>query len=406
MELVNQQLIKSSNLKLVYGCISTHSGISRSALAKQTRLSKTTVSALVDELMGRGLIQDLGAQEPAASGNSGSKGRRPNSLCVCSGRCYVIVLLWGRYYIDAHLTDISGTSTPVSRVEARNPSSYVTGSRQCVDSILEQRGLDKNQILGVCIVIPAMIDMEGERIFSTPLHFSQHGDASLIKELKTAFYDFKTAVLNDTACCAYAEKVCTTLHEPDFAFINFDRGIGAALFIRGEMLGHASASYTQFGHCSVDPEGPVCPCGNRGCLEITLSQEALWKQYLLLKGACLEQSPCPYRDLGYAAATGDPDACRVLHGAALIFARALGNLICLVRPRLIVVGGKGRELGDFFLNETERQLKQTGFQLMTDSVTLKYSLLDAGACFVGAMNYFMDVRYSFSQDAEPCFYLG
>lgn len=406
MDLVNQQLIKSNNLKRIYGYISTHPGISRSSLAKQTMLSKTTVSVLVDELIGRGFIQDMGTQESASANNFSSKGRRPNSLCICSGRCYVIVLLWGRYFINAHLTDISGVSTPACRIEASAPLSYVTGSRQCVDSILAQHKLSSKQILGVCIVIPAMIDMDGERICSTPLHFSQYGDIDLIRELKKTFCDFKTAVLNDTACCAYAENICTALNEPDFAFINLDRGIGATLFIHGEMLGHASASYTQFGHCSADPAGPFCECGSRGCLEITISEDELAQKYLHLKGSSQKQSRTTYRDLGYAAATGDQEARKVLHEAAVIFARALNNLICLVRPKLIIIGGKGRDLGDFFLNETEKQLKQTGFRLMTHSVTLQYSLLDSGACFVGAMKYFIDVHYSFIQDSEDCFYLG
>lgn len=401
MSLVNQQLIKNNNLKRVYDCINAHAGISRSVLAKQTRLSKTTVSALVDELIGRGFVQDLGtANSPSAPG------RKPNSLCLCSGRYYVIVLLWGNYYIDAHLTDINGTSVPILRTEARVPCSYVTGSRHCVDLILEQRHLSKEQILGVCIVVPAMIDMEAEKICSTPLHFSQYEEIDLVKELKKTFYDFKTAVLNDTACCAYAEKMYTSLNEPDFAFINFDRGIGATLFIHGEMLGHASASYTQFGHCSVDPSGSLCECGNRGCLEITISEEALSEQYLRLKGGYTRQTRTTYRDLGYAAATGDPEAGEVLKGAAVIFARALSNLICTVHPRLIILGGKGRELGDFFLHETEKQLEQTGFRYMVDSVKLQYSLLDSGACFIGAMKYFLDVHYCFVRDSGAGFYLG
>lgn len=405
MDLVNQQLIKSSNLKCVYGCISTHPGISRSLLAKQTRLSKTTVSALVDELIGRGFIQDLGTQEPSPEGFP-AKGRKPNSLCLCPGRYYVIVLLWGEYYIDAHLTDITGSCVPILRTEAKVPRSYVTGSKQCVDFILKQRHLSKDQILGVCIVIPAMIDMEAERICSTPLHFSQYENTELVKELRETFYDYRTAVLNDTACCAYAEKMCTTLDEPDFAFINFDRGIGAALFIHGEMLGRASASYTQFGHCCVEPKGRRCECGGRGCLEITISEEELSRQYLRLKDSSPTQSQVTYRDLGYAAATGDQAAAKVLHRAAVLFAGALSNLVCLVHPRLIILGGKGRDLGDFFLNETENQLKKTGFRYMMDSVKLQYSLLDTGACLTGAMKYFLDVHYCFIQDSQAGFYLG
>ena len=401
MHLVNQQLIKSSNLKRIYNCIYDNSGISRAALSKRTNLSKTTVSSLVDELIEKGFVQDLGTVS-----DTGAPGRKPNSLIPCSGRYYVIVLLWGEYYIDAHLTDISGVTTPFHRVEAKEPHSYVTGSRKCVDQILKQYHLKREQILGVCIVVPAMIDMAAEKICSTPLHFSRYEEIDLIEELRKSFAGFQTAVLNDTACFAYAEKTCTRLEEPDFAFINFDRGIGAALFIHREMLGRASASYTQFGHYCVDPEGPLCECGNRGCLELTISEEALSRQYLRVNETADHPYSASYRDLGYAAAIDDKAAQTVLKDAAKTFALALSNLVCLIHPRLIILGGQGRELGDFFLNELKSNLKQTGFRYMMDSVELRYSLLDSSACFVGAMKYFFDVHYCFSRNSDDSFHLG
>ncbi|MFQ7092987.1 MAG: ROK family protein [Ruminococcus sp.] len=61
----------------------------------------------------------------------------------------------------------------------------------------------------------------------------------------------------------------------NFAFLNFGRGIGATLFTEGSMLGTASGSSTQFGHYSIDPHGPECICGNHGCLEVMISEQAL-----------------------------------------------------------------------------------------------------------------------------------
>ena len=77
-----------------------------------------------------------------------------------------------------------------------------------------------------------------------------------------------------------------------------------------------------------------------------------------------------------------------------------------MHPRLIILGGQGRELGDFFLNELKSNLKQTGFRYMMDSVELRYSLLDSSACFVGAMKYFFDVHYCFSRNSDDSFHLG
>ena len=102
-----------------------------------------------------------------------------------------------------------------------------------------------------------MIDAAREEIYSTTLSLPALGEEKIFP-LLPALSRISVAFLEDTACFAYAEKVYTSLKENNFAFINFNRGIGATLFIEGNMLGKASGSFTQFGHYSVDPEGPLC----------------------------------------------------------------------------------------------------------------------------------------------------
>ncbi|MCA5962275.1 ROK family protein [Blautia sp. RD014234] len=106
-------------------------------------------------------------------------------------------------------------------------------------------------------------------------HYPESSRKDFVGEIQRNFSDFSVNILNDTACFAYAEKVYTQISEKDFAFINFGKGIGATLFIRNEMLGHACASYTQFGHYSINPKGKLCSCGNRGCLELMIGEGSL-----------------------------------------------------------------------------------------------------------------------------------
>ena len=103
MKLVNQQLIKDTNMKLLYTSIYSSPGISRANLAKQTHLSKTTVSTLVDELIEREFILDSGISD------SDSIGRKPNCLHVRTNSYYVLVLNWVENRVCACLIDIAGT---------------------------------------------------------------------------------------------------------------------------------------------------------------------------------------------------------------------------------------------------------------------------------------------------------
>lgn len=104
MKPVNQQQIKDLNMKRLYASIYSTPGISRAELAKRTKLSKTTVSTLVDELIERAFIQDNGIVESTALG------RRPNSLHIRRNSHYIVVFNWYENQIYTHLVDIAGTS--------------------------------------------------------------------------------------------------------------------------------------------------------------------------------------------------------------------------------------------------------------------------------------------------------
>lgn len=402
MKLVNQQLIKNTNLKLLYNSVFKDRGISRAALARQTGLSRTAVSSLIDELSDRGFLYDSG------TGDSPGAGRKPNCLELCAGNYFVAVFGWEESSVHAFLIDICGTTSLQMRLDKAPSDSY---ARIChtflTEQILEQ--IRPGQLLGLCFVLPAMIDPEKEEVFSTTFSLANdQGEAGVIPYLRTLFSDYAVAVLNDTACCAYAEKIYTGIREKDYAFIRFSRGIGASLFIQDKLLGQACASYTQFGHFSLSPEGPPCPCGSRGCLETVLSESTL-KGRLQAKGTAsslLSMDAVRYEDLGRAALYGDIAAVQVIKDLAREFAFALSNLICLVHPRLIVLGGNSVSLGSVFLVEIRRNLSETGFARMTENVNIRYSQLDSYACYNGAMKYFFDHHYQFTEPMEGTFFIG
>lgn len=402
MELVNQQFIKNTNLKLLYNSVFHNRGISRAALAKQTGLSRTAVSSLIEELVETDFLRDSGSgrqAEPACDSEKRA-GRKPNHLEPCAGRHYVLIFGWEKHAVYAHLADISGASSDREEL-IRNPSdSYIRLCREQLDRLLSM-SLRREQLLGICFVLPAMIDPAAHTVFSTAISLEQDGgETGLLALLRESFPGHAIAVLNDTACAAYAEKVYTGIQEPDYAFIRFSRGIGAALFIQGRLLGGACASHTQFGHFSVSPDGPPCPCGNRGCLEMMLREDALPERFP-------GKGPAPdYETVGQAALYADADAVRIIEKLAEEFSLALANLICLVHPSLIVLGGRIRLLGPLFLDELRRALQKQSFRRMTATVQLRYSLLDSRACYNGAMKYFFDQHYQFTADMRDAFFIG
>lgn len=401
MPLVNQQLIKEQNLKQIYLSVYTNRGISRSALAKQFNLSKTTVSSLTDELIEKKFLVDSG------TGDSGSVGRKPNCLNVRTGSYYVIVANWVEDTVRFCVIDIAGTSVYDETCMLENGADYVSVMQECFcHSVLRRFG--ESSILGICVTVSAMIDTVHEEIYSTTLSLPAGENVNLIRRLQGAFPGYQIALLEDTACYAYAEKVYTAISEKNFAFINFGRGIGATLFVEGQMLGKANGAFTQFGHYSINPKGPLCVCGNHGCLESYLSEGSMKRRLTEEKAVPSLSSgrTVTFSNLGKAALYGDVDAQGFLAEMADELAMALSNLICIANPSLIVLGGKCPDLGAFFLEELRKALPGHGFRRMVDYTTIRYSRLEPDSFFNGAMKYFFDSYYFFTEAREGALYLG
>ena len=354
MKFINQQLIKDTNMKHLYTSIYHNPGISRAHLSKQTALSKTTVSTLIDELIERNFILDGGA------GESGTTGRKPNQLYLRRNSHFVVVFNWYENRIYTHLVDIAGTSVFQEACELKQGEAYVSASRNCFqNSVLQHCAPD--EILGICVVIAAMIDEKHGEIYSTTISLPSMEGSQILDSLKEAFPDYPVDLLNDTACYSYAEK------------------------IYGGIV-----------------------CGNHGCLEALIAEPRLKERSVEFGEipSLNSLSQVTFSDLGKAATFRDPVALAMTQEIALELSLALSNLICTVNPSLIVLGGKIPDLGEAFLEDVRKNLKKTGFRRMVDAVQVRYSRLQSDSFLNGAMKYFFDIHYSFTDKNPSGFFIG
>lgn len=400
MKVLNQQIIKNNNLKELYDLIYQEPGISRAKLAKVSGLSKPTVSALTEELIKKGFIQDTGISHEVTT-----VGRKPSGLHLLRHQHYVAVISWYKDEMAAKLIDICGETVKTLWKKLEDTDSYIKESRQMFEQFCAC--ISREKILGVCIIVPAMLDVENGEIFSVVLKNRCKEDSEL-KHVHEVFSDVATAVVNDTACAAYAEKIFGGITESDYTYINFQDGIGAVVFINDQLLGKATASFTQFGHYSIDPNGPECRCGNRGCLELYVGEHTI-RERLLTYGtdsSLTNYEKITYKQLDEAAQNGDPAAVRAITDISREFSLALSNFTCIVRPQLIVLGGRGKTLGQLFLSETEKNMATIGYRWMQKSIQLRYSRLEPTAYFAGGMKYFFDKYYDFAHETSGEFYIG
>lgn len=385
---MNQQNVKFANIRRVYSLISTREHMSRVRLASLTQLSKTTVSALVDELLQDGYIVETGVDTET------SLGRKPSLLKVNDQDNMVAVLSWYSRHVVAALVNAAGKVVFSSGVTLRTGTDPVGELSRVFHAELLPQAKDA-RILGVCVVVPGTIDKYADRITSTIVEVD--AGQPILSAMKEAFSEYPLCVFNDTACYSYAELIESHISERNFVFVNIHQGVGALIYSGGAMLRSASGMTTQFGHCSVDRDGPLCPCGNHGCLETMIGEAVLPRRVEEFGIASLFAQPdhIEFRDIGRLLAAGNEAVLPLVQSMAGDLAFALSNLISLFHPRLVVIGGIGRSLGEGYLSMVRGALGGMGFPSFVKDVRLRYSKVDERAEIQGAARYFLDRHYAF-----------
>ncbi|HEY8515288.1 MAG TPA: ROK family protein [Candidatus Binatia bacterium] len=140
---------------------------------------------------------------------------------------------------------------------------------------------------------------------------------------------------NDANCFVLAEALAGAGRGYEVVFgVILGTGVGGGIVMRGQLWSGPQHIAGEWGHHAIDPEGPECYCGQRGCVETLLSGPALERAYREAGGA-----PASVREIADRAAAGEEIAARVLGGYLESFGRALANVISILDPSVVVLGG-------------------------------------------------------------------
>jgi fructokinase len=145
----------------------------------------------------------------------------------------------------------------------------------------------------------------------------------------------RVAMENDANCFALAEAIAGAGRGHELVFgVILGTGVGGGIVIRGAIWPGPQHIAGEWGHHAIDPAGPACYCGQRGCVETLISGPALERDYREAKGCALQAA-----EIARRAAAGEAEAALVLDGYLRRFGRALANLIAILDPSAVVLGG-------------------------------------------------------------------
>lgn len=337
----NQVQLKNFNRRTVLGYIRRNGTATKAGLASVTGLTFMAIKKILAELQELNLIRD-GQME------SGGMGRKAISYVINENYRYTIGIHINKFITGIALLNLRGQILAIERYsmdkEFENQNDFVTMLAEAVELVIEKSGVKREDILGIGVGAPGPLDCESGVILTPPN--MPMLDYLPLKETLEGRTGFPVFLNKDTNVIAFAEywyrnnRDCSNL-----AYVEVDMGIGSGLIIDGKLNVGANCIAGEFGHITIDINGPLCNCGNRGCLEAMSSGIAV----LRMLGEQLEnqkdhplyhkRNALTIEDVFEMTDKKDLLTISILNRSAFYVGVAVSNLINTFDPEMIILGG-------------------------------------------------------------------
>ena len=333
--LTNFQLATSGtarqiNRRIALSFIRRHAPMSRADLARSSGLQASTVSAIIEELIEEGWVTEGAGQA--------TRGRRPRLLHLNAERAGILAVdlrpestTIGLAGVDARFISQASWRTPDdSRAFVQQVARTVRHFMSAHPQILCE---------GMGVSLPGRVDRDGRLIFAPNLRW---GPVNLRKLLEEAI-ELPVAVENAANACALAELWFGSHPEGlrNLVAVTISEGIGAGLLMNRQLVFGADARAGEFGHVTIDENGPRCSCGKRGCWERYASNSAAIRMYLDATNAPNGRiPPMTFEALLTLARDGDRQALAALDTMAKHIGIGLAGLVSGLAPEVIVIVGE------------------------------------------------------------------
>lgn len=320
--------------------LSERGALSATQIARITGLAKSTISTALSELRRSEVVVEIGSEL------GGSVGRPATALTLNPKAGTCIGILVGLSEIQVIVADVSHTVL-ADRTEYLKPD-YEPGIvlavvRKMIAQAYADAGRSRDGLLGVGIAVGAPVNpTTGTVIRAGGLPNWAGVD---MREMFGPLFDVPIFADNESNCSAIAEMTWGAAQGyDDFIVFTLGVGVGGAIVSGGKVLRGIAGGAGEFGHVVVDPDGPVCRCGNRGCLEV----------YASLRGPVAEAErlfgrPMRVADIVSMAIEGDETCRQVIRQAGDMGGRGLGIIGSVFNPPLIVISGGLERAGDILM---------------------------------------------------------
>lgn len=372
-----QGTVRRHNLSLVLRqIVDADPPLSRADLVGATGLAKGTVSAIVDALIGARLVREM---EPAGSSRVG---RPAVPLAAARKSVAGLGIEIGPGRLGARAVDLSGALLAQSVVDVdnrrANPVAAFAAVGRAVQQVVAVVEGDGCRIAGACLAVPGLLDGDSGLLRASPSLGWFDLDLRRLLAQAGVGATYPVVVRNGARLAGLAE---TRLSGRDggasFVYITGETEVEAAVVVDGGVLRGVHGWAGALGHVTVDPRGPACPCGKRGCLEQYIGLEAIWR-------SSGRRGEADKELLLAALELGDRSVVRAIAQAGQVLGRSLSDLLNVLDVEHIVLGGLLGLLTPYLAPEVLAQLRRHVLSARWSTFGVRASLNGDRAAIIGA----------------------
>ncbi|MQA25946.1 MAG: ROK family protein [Micromonosporaceae bacterium] len=341
----SQSALREANQRRVLRAVRGAGSLTQAQIARATGLSAATVSNIVRQLRDNGAV----VVAPTSSG-----GRRAQAVSLARDTGLAVGVHVTATHLRAAICDMAYEVLAEEQIPYQVGQSTERGLRRAewlVSTMLRQARVDRTKIKGVGVALPGPIDAGSGHVLEGTVLANWQG-VDVADELADRV-GLPVEVTGDANAAALGELIWGAGRDStELAYLKLSSGVGAALVINGEVYQGSGGLAGEFGHITVNDQGRICRCGNRGCLETVVGGP-----YLLdLLPRRPDETPPTLDRLIAAALGGDLGSRRVIADAGRAVGSAAAMLCNLLNPQRLIVGGELADAGELLLDPIQEML--------------------------------------------------
>jgi N-acetylglucosamine repressor len=383
MKKATRQQTKTHNQKLVLKTIYHQGQVSRADIARLTRLTRTTVSNLVAEIIDEGLVEEVGL-EPSTGGKPATL------LSVVDDSRHLIGIDLANSEFRGGILDLRGRVKHCFKlpVNDRNGEAALNLVYELIDELVPSV---TSPLLGIGIGTPGLINAQrGVVRQAVNLDWQELP----LRDLLEARYNVPVYIANDSQVAALGEYTFGQNSDiSNLVVVKVGRGIGAGIIINGRLFYGDGFGAGEIGHVKVVEDGEPCRCGHFGCLETIVSSQSIIRQAQAI--ATNDPDSVINQIAGHpeaittetilkAVEVGDPALREVVDQVGYYLSMAVANLVGVLNIQRVVIAGSVARLGPPLLEPIRREFRQRAMEMLANETWIELSQLGQDIVIQGA----------------------